>query len=249
MDVPSTHSPTLQRSAITIDALVVDESVQVTLDDARSEATQLFAELPEPQQRRLAEEAWQIGLRALGNAQAQARESKLEDIGKTLLGDVDAAMKRHVAGQLDAVESAMARFFDPKDGEVNRRMQAFLADDGMLDRLLTEQLTGEHSQLARTLASQVGEHSELFSGSTPTTRAASSSCSRSGSEPFWRRTSGTWPRPSTLPHPTGALSHAHYPPHADGRGQQARGQPAREGRRGPRRQRPELRDRSAGQGV
>ena len=162
MDVPSTHSPTLQRSAITIDALVVDESVQVTLDDARSEATQLFAELPEPQQRRLAEEAWQIGLRALGNAQAQARESKLEDIGKTLLGDVDAAMKRHVAGQLDAVESAMARFFDPKDGEVNRRMQAFLADDGMLDRLLTEQLTGEHSQLARTLASQVGEHSELF---------------------------------------------------------------------------------------
>ncbi|MCR9160815.1 MAG: hypothetical protein ACE37F_03725 [Nannocystaceae bacterium] len=162
MDVPSTHPPTLQRSAITIDALLVEQSVRVTLDDARSEATTLFAELPEPQQRRLAEEAWQIGLRALGNAQAQARESKLEDIGKTLLSDVDAAMKRHVADQLDAVETAMKAYFDPQDGKVARNMAAFLADDGTLNRVLEEQLTGEHSQLARTLAAQVGEHSELF---------------------------------------------------------------------------------------
>lgn len=162
MDVPSTHTPKLHRSAITIDALVVDESVQVALEDARSEATQLFGELSEPQQRRLAEEAWQIGLRALGNAQAQARENKLEDIGKTLLDDVDAAMKRHVAGQLDAVEIAMKAYFDPQDGEVQRRMAAFLDDGGSLQRVLEEQLTGEHSQLARTLATQVGEHSELF---------------------------------------------------------------------------------------
>lgn len=70
MDVPSTHTPKLQRSAITIDALTVGESVQVTLGDARSEAMQLFGELSEPQQHRLAAEAWQLGLRALGNAQA-----------------------------------------------------------------------------------------------------------------------------------------------------------------------------------
>lgn len=162
MDVPSTNTPSLERAAITVGELLVDDSVQVTLDDARSEATQLFGELSDAQRRRLAEEAWQIGLRALGNAQAQARESKLEDIGKTLLDDVDAAMKDHVARQLAAVESAMARYFDPRDGEVHRRMQAFLCEDGVLDRLLSEQLTGEHSQLARTLAAQVGEHSELF---------------------------------------------------------------------------------------
>lgn len=129
MDVPSTTTPTLQGSAITIDELVVGQSVHVALDDARSEATQIFCELSEPQQRRLAEEAWRIGLRALGNARAQARESKLEDIGKTLQSDLEAALKRH---------------------------------DGTLERLLTDQITGEHSQLARTLAAQVGEHSELF---------------------------------------------------------------------------------------
>ncbi len=166
MDVPSTpistSAPTFQRSAITIGELVVDTSVQVTLEDARSEATQLFCELSEPQQRRLAEEAWQIGLRALGNAQAQARESKLADIGKTLLDDVESVLGRHVASQLSSVETAMNRYFDPQDGEVNRRVQAFLADDGMLNRVLSEQLTGEQSQLARTLAAQVGEHSELF---------------------------------------------------------------------------------------
>lgn len=162
MDVPPTNTPMLQRSAITIGELVVDTSVQLTLEDARSEATQLFGELSEPQQRQLAEEAWQIGLRALGNAQAQARESRLEDIGKTLLGDVDTVLKRHVSTQLTAVETAMNRYFDPQDGEVNRRMACFLADDGMLHRVLSEHLSGEQSQLARTLAAQVGEHSELF---------------------------------------------------------------------------------------
>lgn len=143
-------------------------AVRACLEDRRQETVVLFDELGPAEREKLAEDAWSIGLRALSNAYSQARESRLEDVGKTLLSD----MERQVRGQLElqerAIGEALRRFFDPKDGQVTRRLDAFLSDQGALARFLRSHLGSEGSVLARTLAQQVGENSELFKKRSPT---------------------------------------------------------------------------------
>ena len=143
------------------------ESIRACIEDHRPETGDLFAELTAVERERLAEDAWGIGLRALANAYSQARESRLEDVGQTLLGD----MERQIRDQLDRHEKALAealgRFFDPRDGEVGRRLDAFVADQGALAQFLRAQIGPGQSVLARTLAEQVGESSPLLKKLSP----------------------------------------------------------------------------------
>ena len=60
------------------------------------------------------------------------------------------------------MHDALNRFFDPKDGRVTERLQAFLSDDGTLAGLLRRFVGTERSVLSETLARQVGESSPLF---------------------------------------------------------------------------------------
>lgn len=154
------HCKTLP--TISAEITLEHEVVDVNLSDMRSDALALFQATAENRRAQLAEDAWVIGLRALRNAYAQAEESRLQDIGKSLLSDMDRELKAHVETQQHTIKGALAEFFDPNDGKVSERLKAFLDNEGVLAQVLRNYLGPERSVLAETLARQVGEHSPLF---------------------------------------------------------------------------------------
>jgi hypothetical protein len=138
------------------------EVVGINLLDMRSDALTLFGATAEDRRAQLAEDAWAIGLRALKNAYAQAQEARLQEVGKSLLSDMDRELKAHVEAQQRTVKEALSDFFDPNDGKLSERLKAFLDNEGILAQVLRNYLGPERSVLAETLARQVGEHSPLF---------------------------------------------------------------------------------------
>ena len=62
----------------------------------------------------------------------------------------------------------MQKYFDPEDGELNRRLSQFIDDDGELPRLLAQFGGPEGGMVADTLARYVGEQSVLFKKLSPT---------------------------------------------------------------------------------
>lgn len=150
-----------------VSLIFASEEIAVDVRDRRSESLSLFGDLDELQRDQLAVDAWQIGLRALGNAHASAQESKLKDIGAHLLSDIDRQLRAHVEQHQATMGTVLARFFDPTDGQVHQRLAAFLDDHGVLARQLEKFLGPKNSVLAESLARQVGETSPLFKKLNP----------------------------------------------------------------------------------
>lgn len=148
-------------------AFTTDE-ITATLHDRRQPSIDLFGALDESQRTQLVLDAWTIGLRALANAHTAAQESRLKDIGATLLADVDVQLRNFVERQQLTIENVLGRFFDPSDGQVVQRLAAFVDDQGVLARLLEKFLAPQNSVLAETLARQIGEDSPLLRKLSPT---------------------------------------------------------------------------------
>lgn len=144
-----------------VSVVFTSEEVAADLRDRRPDSVTLFEELDEAARDQFALDAWIIGLRALANAHAAAQESKLKDVGATLLTDIDRQLRAHVEQQR-TIGDVLARFFDPNDGQVSQRLAAFVDDHGVLARLLEKYLGPQNSVLAEALAKQVGETSPLF---------------------------------------------------------------------------------------
>jgi hypothetical protein len=144
------------------------DAVSAQVEDRRPDTITLFCDLTQQQQQQLETEAWSIGLRALANAHAQAQEARLQDVGKGLLDEFDRQLKQHVETQQQTIASVLGRYFDPNDGQVTQRLGAFVADQGVLARLLDKYLAPQNSILAETLARQVGESSPIFKQLSPT---------------------------------------------------------------------------------
>ena len=153
---------------LTVSVLVATEELALDLRDRRPDSITLFGDLDEPARDQLAHDAWTIGLRALANAHAAAQESKLKDVGATLLGDIDRQLKAYVEQQQQTIGAVLTRFFDPNDGQVTQRLSAFVDDHGVIARLLERYLGPQNSVLATELAKQVGETSPLFKKLSPT---------------------------------------------------------------------------------
>ncbi len=153
-----------------LDASLIYSSDEVVANirDRRAESLSHFGDLSEAQREQLAVDAWSIGLRALRNAHTAAQESKLRDVGAALLSDIDRQLRVHIERQQATIAGVLARFFDPKDGQVTQRLEAFVADQGVLARLLDKYLGPQNSVLADALARQVGESSPLLRKFSPT---------------------------------------------------------------------------------
>jgi hypothetical protein len=151
-----------------VSVVFMSEEVTADLRDRRPDSVALFEELDEASRDQLALDAWTIGLRALANAHAAAQESRLKDVGASLLTDIDRQLRAHVEKQQQTIGAVLARFFDPNDGQVCQRLAAFVDDHGVLARLLEKYLGPQSSVLAETLARQVGETSPLFKKLNPT---------------------------------------------------------------------------------
>jgi hypothetical protein len=157
-----------QLPTVSADVTLETDLVRLALSDRRADSLNIFQATPQVRRAQLAEDAWAIGLRALKNAYSQAQEAKLQDVGKTLLEDVDRELAAHLDDQQQSMKRALAEYFDPQDGKLSERLEAFLNDEGVLGRMLESYLGPDRSVLAETLARQVGEHSPLFRKLSPT---------------------------------------------------------------------------------
>ncbi|MEY4580357.1 MAG: hypothetical protein RL701_5060, partial [Pseudomonadota bacterium] len=153
---------------IQVSVLATAEELVAEVRDRRPDSLALFAELNDAQREQLVHDAWQIGLRALHNAHTAAQEARFADVGHALLADVDRQLRAHVEAQQKAMTTAMARFFDPQDGQLLQRLTAFLGDHGVLARVLDKYLAPQSGMLSQVLARQVGENSPLFRKLSPT---------------------------------------------------------------------------------
>jgi hypothetical protein len=161
------HLPS-RASLIDVSVLTSSELVAAEIQDRRPESISLFAQLDEAQRDQLVHDAWSIGLRALAKAHAAAQEARLQDVGAALVADLDRQLGAHVEAQQQTIATVLAKFFDPKDGQVSQRLAAFLDDQGVLARLLEKYLGPQNSVLSQTLARQVGDNSPLFQKLSPT---------------------------------------------------------------------------------
>lgn len=157
-----------QHSTLTAHVITCADLVTAELRDSRADTFRLFDSLSEQERETLAQDAWTIGLRALGNAWAQAQEARLQDVGTSFIADIDRQLRQHVETQQQTISSVLGRFFDPQDGHVAERLTAFLNDQGVLARQLEKYLGPQNSVLAEALARQVGESSPLFKKLSPT---------------------------------------------------------------------------------
>ena len=145
-----------------------EQVVKACVSDRRVDSLAAFGDLDAQQQIELAQDAWSVGLHALLNAHSQARESRLQDVGQTLLNDFENQLRRFVESQQQTMLDVLGRYFDPNDGAVVSRLQEFTKDEGALARLLQKYLSPQNSVLAQTLSQQVGQQSELFKKLSPT---------------------------------------------------------------------------------
>ena len=148
--------------------IISEQTIIATVKDHRSESMMIFEHLDESARTQLAHDAWLVGLRAIGNARAQAQEARLTDVARTLLEDLDVTLTAHVKKSEDAIVQGLRRYFDPADGQVTERLRAFIDDQGALAKLLDRFVGPRNSVLAETLAKQVGEQSVLFKKLSPT---------------------------------------------------------------------------------
>jgi hypothetical protein len=153
---------------LSVSVLFAVDEVAIELSDRRPDSLALFGDLDEAVREQLAHDAWSVGLRALANAHAAAQESRLKDVGATLLGDIDRQLKLYVEQQQATIGAVLTRFFDPNEGQITQRLSAFVDDHGVLARLLEKYLGPQNSVLAQALAKQVGETSPLFKKLSPT---------------------------------------------------------------------------------
>lgn len=158
----------ITRPQLEVSVLLSTDAVSVEVHDHRADSLALFGSLAETQRQQLAHDAWSIGLRALGNAHAAAQEARLEDIGGSLMADIDRQLRAHIEQQQQTIATVLGRFFDPKDGQVTQRLAAFVDDHGVLAQVLTKYLAPQNSVLAQALAEQVGANSPLFKKLSPT---------------------------------------------------------------------------------
>ena len=92
-------TPQTKESSLTVSVNTTPDLLHIDIADRRSDIIALFGELQDTQQQQLAIDAWSIGMRALGNAHAQAQESRLKDVGQSLIADIDRQLRTHIESQ------------------------------------------------------------------------------------------------------------------------------------------------------
>ena len=106
--------------------------------------------------------ALRVGLLSLRHARGQLDTDAVKREGDRLLGDLKNALESYRAQLHEQLTSALKEYFDPESGRFNERVERLIKHDGDLERALQRQIGAESSELAKTLASHVGENSPFL---------------------------------------------------------------------------------------
>ena len=106
--------------------------------------------------------ALRIGVLALKQAQGRLDADVIRGESDRLLGMLEERLGNHQRTVQEQVGATLREYFDPRSGRFNERVEQFVKSGGELERVLRTQIGASDSELARTLASHVGEQSTLM---------------------------------------------------------------------------------------
>ena len=145
------------------------ESIQLSLDVTDPEVVEALLALPEGRARsEFARTALRIGVLALEQARGRIDGDTLRNEGERLVTQVAVALQAHQRDVSDKVASSLKDYFDPESGRFNDRVKRLIARDGDLEQALRRLVGQQDSELAKTLATHVGESSLLMKALDPT---------------------------------------------------------------------------------
>ena len=133
--------------------LLIDDSLIVP---------ELLAYPDGPERDKYALTALRIGVLALKQAQGRLDADVIRSESDRLLGMLEDRLGNHQRTVQDQIAGTLREYFDPKSGRFNERVEQFVKSGGELERVLRTQIGASDSELARTLASHVGEQSTLM---------------------------------------------------------------------------------------
>src|SRR5580693_435966 len=106
--------------------------------------------------------ALRIGVLALRSAAGQVDAATIREAGGVLVSEVRDLLSQRVTEMSERVGATLTQYLDPQSGALPQRLNALMRQDGELERLFRAQIGADDSQLARSLASHLGEGSPLF---------------------------------------------------------------------------------------
>ena len=106
--------------------------------------------------------ALRIGLLSLKHARGQIDADAVKHEGERLLKELEHTLERYKQQLNLNLTNSLKEYFDPTSGRFNERVQMLIKQDGELEQVLRRQIGLEGSELGRTLAAHVGEHSPLI---------------------------------------------------------------------------------------
>jgi hypothetical protein len=112
--------------------------------------------------------ALRLGVLALREARGEIDARTVQQEGERLVSEVKSVLHEHAARVAGELTGTLGQFLDPRTGVLTQRLESLVRRDGELDAVLARHLSGETSELARTLALHVGERSPLFRILSPT---------------------------------------------------------------------------------
>ena len=119
----------------------------------------------EPERDDFALAAMKVGVLAIRQAQGQVDSGQIRDAGDRVIGDMTTALEAHRRETAGQIEDCIREYFDPQGGLFTQRVKGLVGqgeDPGELERIIRSQVSGDGSQLARTLADHLGETSPLM---------------------------------------------------------------------------------------
>ncbi|MCA9087261.1 MAG: hypothetical protein KDA90_01360 [Planctomycetaceae bacterium] len=112
-------------------------------------------------------QALRIGVLALRQARGAIDAEAVRREGERLLGDLQSQLQNHEKRLNDQLSGILKNYFDPNDGRFPERIDRLIRKDGELERTLKQHISGDESELVRTLMAHFGAESPLMKVLSP----------------------------------------------------------------------------------
>lgn len=122
---------------------------------------------PGSEREQFALQAIRIGVLALRQARGTIDAVALRHEGERLMFDLKSRLESHEQLLNERMGSVLKEYFDPSSGRFQERIERLIRQDGELERTLKQHISGDESELVRTLLAHFGEESPLMKMLSP----------------------------------------------------------------------------------
>ncbi|MEQ8485110.1 MAG: hypothetical protein RIB46_12180 [Pseudomonadales bacterium] len=139
------------------------ESIELRLLVTDPEVCQELTHHPEGDAREdFALTALRIGIMAIRQAQGRIDADVVKHEGDRLVTELRHMLDTHQSSVNENVAGCLQAYFDPESGKFSERVHRLVKDGGEIEQMLKRQVGDSDSELVKTLAMHIGEHSPLM---------------------------------------------------------------------------------------